>query len=105
MLKLIWWPFIIVYASSIVFGQLAVDTPYTITKGETTTLSWSGGSGGIVAGDNSSASPLAKLGSTSERTLQYQWPFSSIENGTRVSIVVHDANGEAAQSAPIPVIV
>ncbi len=26
--KLVWWPFVVAYASSVVLGNLAVDTPY-----------------------------------------------------------------------------
>ncbi|KAK0454257.1 uncharacterized protein EV420DRAFT_1749549 [Desarmillaria tabescens] len=131
MFSLVWWPFVVAYISSVVLGKLAVDTPYAIMKGETTTLSWSGGSEpftivripkafrdpgrlnastsivsnqSIISGDDPSASPLADLGSTNERTMQYQWPFDSVEHGNRVAISVHDANGEMAQSAPVLVI-
>ncbi|PBK79987.1 hypothetical protein ARMGADRAFT_95521 [Armillaria gallica] len=27
--KLVWWPFVIAYASSVVLGNLAVDMPYS----------------------------------------------------------------------------
>ncbi|KAK0451139.1 uncharacterized protein EV420DRAFT_1646221 [Desarmillaria tabescens] len=121
MSKLVWWPFIIAYVSSIVSGQPSVDAPYTVTKGETTTLGWSGESESlkipshrastlivfeqsIVVGDDPSASPLVELGSTSERALQYQWPLNPKDNDTRVAAAVHDGNGEGARSAPVPVI-
>ncbi|PBK61428.1 hypothetical protein ARMSODRAFT_964997 [Armillaria solidipes] len=29
--KLVWWPFVVAYASSVVLGNLAVDTPYVFS--------------------------------------------------------------------------
>ncbi|KAK0454273.1 uncharacterized protein EV420DRAFT_1645168 [Desarmillaria tabescens] len=127
MSKLVWWPFIIAYVSSIVLGQPSVDAPYTVTKGETTTLGWSGESESLKISYVSSFSdviaahqyrivlspemihplPLSplKLGrraSEFSNTSGHSTP--SITANTQVAAAVHDVNGEGARSALVPVI-
>ncbi|EIM92023.1 uncharacterized protein STEHIDRAFT_164389 [Stereum hirsutum FP-91666 SS1] len=85
-------------------GQFAVHTPASISQCKPATITWSGGSEPFVAhitrGGTPKAAPLEYLGPQNGHSLTWTPNFAA---GSSIAIVIKDANGNAAASAPMTV--